>query len=60
MHLGSTHAVLVRFSPNEHALIEGIAAVRNMSVSDVVRELMGLERSDEQRSTGRRLRLVSA
>jgi hypothetical protein len=60
MHLGSNHVVPVRFSPNEHALIEGIASVRGVTASDVVRELMGLDREDEQRSSGQRLRLVSA
>jgi hypothetical protein len=60
MSLGGTHIIPVRFSSNEYALIEGIASVRGMTASDVVRELMGLEREDEQRSAGRRLRLVSA
>jgi hypothetical protein len=60
MAASCTHVVWVRFTSNERALIEGIATVRGMSTSDVIRELMGLDREDEQRSTDRRLRLVSA
>ena len=60
MHLASAYAVQVRFKPNEYALLQSIADVRGMTTSDLVRELMGLDREDEQRSTSRRLRLVSA
>jgi hypothetical protein len=59
MHLSSTHEVLVRFTPNEHALFEGIAQIRGISPSDLVRELMGLDREDERRSARPRLQLVS-
>jgi hypothetical protein len=60
MQLGSAHVVQVRFKANEHALLQSIADVRGMTTSDLVRELMGLDRVDEQRSAQRRLRLVSA
>jgi hypothetical protein len=60
MRLGSTCAVQVRFKSNEYALLQSIADVRGVTTSDLVRELMGLEREDEQRSAGRRLRLVPA
>lgn len=44
-------------SEHEYAFIEGLAELRGMSVSDAVRELIGLEREQTSRPL---LRLVSA
>lgn len=50
----------VRFTSEEHKLIEDLAAMRNMTTSDVVRELMGFERKGAARLPRRQhLRLVS-
>jgi hypothetical protein len=59
MRLDSPYAVQVRFKPNEYALLRSIADVRGVTTSDLVRELMGLDREDERRSSASRLRLVS-
>lgn len=49
----SAETIAVRFTPEEHQLIEDLAAARRMTTSDVVRELMGFEREDERtRHTG--------
>jgi hypothetical protein len=51
----------VRFTSEEHRLIEDLAAMRDMTMSDVVRELMGFEREDKQiHHTRPPLRVVSA
>jgi len=53
--------ILVRFTPDEHRLIEDLAEMRGMTMSDVVRELMGFEREDERtRNTRPPLRVISA
>jgi hypothetical protein len=53
--------ILVRFTSEEHKLIEDLAAMRNMSMSDVVRELIGFEREDTRNRRARPpLRIVSA
>jgi hypothetical protein len=53
--------ISVRFTSEEHKLIEDLAAMRDMTMSDVVRELMGFEREDNQtRHTRPPLRVVSA
>jgi Family of unknown function (DUF6290) len=53
--------ISVRFTPEERKLIEDLAAMRAMTMSDVVRELMGFEREDKQtRQTKPTLRMVSA
>ncbi|HWF33470.1 MAG TPA: DUF6290 family protein [Solirubrobacteraceae bacterium] len=53
--------VAVRFTSEEHKLIEDLAAMRGMSMSDVVRELMGFEREDKRiRRKRPPLRVVSA
>lgn len=48
----------VRFTSEEHKLIEDLAEMRGVSTSDVVRELMGFAKADER--VVPRLRLVSA
>jgi hypothetical protein len=51
----------VRFTSEEHKLIEDLALMRGMTMSDVVRELMGFEREDERMRPARTpLRVVSA
>jgi Family of unknown function (DUF6290) len=51
----------VRFTSEEHKLIEDLAQMRGMTMSDVVRELMGFEREDERIRPARpRLRVISA
>jgi Family of unknown function (DUF6290) len=53
--------ISVRFTSDEHKLIEDLSAMRGMTMSDVVRELMGFEREDKRiRYTRPPLRLVSA
>jgi hypothetical protein len=53
--------VEVRFTADEHRLLEDLAAMRRMSISDVVREMMGFEREDEiGRAARPPLRVVSA
>jgi hypothetical protein len=53
--------ISVRFTSEEHKLIEDLAAMRDMTMSDVVRELMGFEREDKRiRRTRSPLRVVSA
>ena len=53
--------ITVRFTSEEHKLIEDLAAMREMTMSDVVRELMGFEREDKRsRRTRPALRVVSA
>jgi hypothetical protein len=57
----SMEEVEVRFTPDEHRLLEGLAAMRRMSISDVVREMIGFEREAEIRRAARPpLRVVSA
>ena len=55
-----TETVEVRFTPDEHRLLVDLAAMRSMTTSDVVRELMGFERAEGARLEPPRLRLVSA
>jgi uncharacterized protein (DUF1778 family) len=56
-----TEMIEVRFTADEHRLLEDLAAMRRMSISDVVREMMGFEREDEIRRTARpSLRVISA
>jgi hypothetical protein len=53
--------ISVRFTSEEHKLIEDLAAMRDMTMSDVVRELMGFEREDKRiRRTRPHLRVISA
>jgi hypothetical protein len=53
--------IIVRFTSEEHRLIEDLAAMRDMTMSDVVRELMGFEREDKRiRHTRPSLRVISA
>jgi Family of unknown function (DUF6290) len=51
----------IRFTSEEHKLLEDLAQMRGMSMSDVVRELMGFERESaftcHERPT---LRVISA
>lgn len=49
--------IVVRVSEHEHAFIEVLAEMRGMTTSDMVRELIGLEREQTIRPL---LRLVSA
>lgn len=53
-----TEAVTVRLTPYERLLIEGVAARLEMTASDLLRELMSLEREDDI-CHAPRLRLVS-
>jgi hypothetical protein len=54
-----TETIAVRMTGREYALICGLANVRGMSASDVVRELLGFEREDDLiRSTSSQPRLV--
>jgi len=39
-----TQTIAVRFTEHEYSLIEGLAALRGMTTSDLVRELIGFER----------------
>jgi hypothetical protein len=56
-----TELLILRLTPQERELLEGLAEVRRMTVSDLLRELMGLEREEEIRQRARpQLRLVSA
>jgi hypothetical protein len=51
----------VQFTCYERTLLEGLAEMRGVTASDLVRELMGLERADDlMRPVPPRLRLVSA
>jgi hypothetical protein len=51
----------VRFTSEEQKLIEDLAAMRGMTMSDVVRELMGFERENKQIGHTRpSLRVISA
>jgi hypothetical protein len=53
--------ITVRFTFEERKLIEDLAAMRDMTTSDVVRELMGFEREDKRiRHARPSLRVVSA
>jgi hypothetical protein len=47
-----TETIAVRFTEHEHSLLERLAALRGLTVSDVVRELIGFER--QQASPRRR------
>jgi hypothetical protein len=38
-----TETIAVRFTEREYTLLEGLAELRSMTVSDVVRELIGFE-----------------
>jgi hypothetical protein len=42
-----TELIAVRFTRSEHGLIEGIAEIHGITPSDLLRELLGLEREDE-------------
>ena len=55
-----TETVVVQLTPYERTLIEGLAAMRDMAASDLVRELMGLGCEHEICRTPPCLRLVSA
>jgi Family of unknown function (DUF6290) len=51
----------IRFTSEEQKLIEELAAMRGMTMSDVVRELMGFERENKRiRHTRPPLRVISA
>jgi Family of unknown function (DUF6290) len=53
--------ISVRFTSEEHKLIEDLSAMRGMTMSDVVRELMGFEREDKRLCHTRPpLRVISA
>ncbi len=53
--------IAVRFTSEEHKLLEDLATMRDMTMSDVVRELMGFEREDKRSHRKRpTLRVVSA
>ena len=52
-----TETIAVRFTEHEHSLIEGIAELRGMTTSDLVRELVGFERR-HQSPTRRHVELV--
>ena len=52
--------VEVRFTPDEHRLLEDLAAMRGVTTSDLVRELMGFERADDARLEPPHLQLVTA
>jgi hypothetical protein len=49
--------IVVRLTEHEHTLITGLAELRGMTASDVVRELIGFEREAEMDRP--RLRLIS-
>jgi hypothetical protein len=51
-----TKTIAVRFSEQEHSLIEGLARLRGVTTSDLVRELIGFERATD--APLRHLRLV--
>jgi hypothetical protein len=51
-----TETITVRFTEHEHSLIEGVAALRGMSASDLVGEMIGFERGGD--TPVRHLRLV--
>jgi uncharacterized protein (DUF1778 family) len=57
--MSSVAEISARFTSEERQLIEDLAKMRRMTMSDVVRELMGFAREDEGRATSR-LHLVSA
>lgn len=52
-----TETIAVRFTEHEHSLIEGLAVLRGMSASDMVRELIGFDRHATS-PTRRHLKLV--
>jgi Family of unknown function (DUF6290) len=53
--------ISVRFTSEEYKLIEDLAAMRDMTMSDIVRELMGFERENKRtRHTRPPLRVISA
>jgi hypothetical protein len=54
-----TEAIAVRFTERERTLIEGLAALRGMTASDLVRELIGFDRQSEA-PTGRHLQVVTS
>jgi hypothetical protein len=54
-----TETIPVQFTRYERTLLEGLADMRGVTASDLVRELMGLERADEATQPIPRLRLVS-
>lgn len=54
-----TEGVVVRVTPQERRLIEELAELRRIAPSDLVRELMGLEREAHLKRRVQ-LRLVSA
>lgn len=54
-----TKVIAIRFTPHECMLIEGLADMRGMAASDLLRELIGLEREDEMRAAPPPLRLVA-
>jgi hypothetical protein len=54
-----TEEIAIRVTPGERTLILGLAEMREIEPSDLLRELIGLGREDELGSAPR-LRLVSA
>jgi hypothetical protein len=54
-----TEGLVVRLTPQERRLIEEVAEVRRIAPSDLVRELMGLERETQLKQRVQ-LRVVSA
>lgn len=56
-----TESVTVRLTPQERQLLEGLAEVRRVATSELLRELLGLDREEELwRHARPPLRLVSA
>ncbi len=55
-----TEVIEIHLTPRERMLLEGLAEMRGMTVSDLVRELIGLGRENEIRPQLPRLRQVSA
>lgn len=53
-----SETIVVRVTAHEHTFIEGLAQMRGMTASDMVRELIGFER--EEGPVRPLLRLVSA
>jgi hypothetical protein len=58
MEARCSESIVVRLAEHEHDLIAGLAELRGMTVSDVVRELIGFE--PDEASARPCLRLISA
>jgi hypothetical protein len=57
MRSARTETIAIRFTEQEHVSLEGLAELRGMTASDLVRELVGFDRHDEP-PTRRHLQLV--